>query len=575
MHKSTALKTIPLMIAMTLIMMPALLPAVPVMAEEAAQTKEAKDQQEQTLDQENNETLETLTRLLSEQKQQNQLIKELKNKLRAAKENVTKTELEEQLKAETVKLENIENQIASLTSGITDEAYFANQTKTFNLEEELQNLAEPIVKMIKSSTEDARFIDKLKTTITESQRRQLVAKEALERIDVLMDTKKNKTTNNTKLAKTHLKKQRAEWAKRLEEATNLETTTRKQLQLKEKSNKTLNLNNYATDFIRTRGLNLLIAVFTFFATLIILRLIDKSAAILFRKSGLKKSLYARAAKISFEFFTIIAALLTTMIVLNLMNDWVLLAIAGLFTLALVWISLKVLPAIIEQTVLLLNLGAVQEGERLMIDGVPWRVKTLDHYTDFENPALEGGHFTLPIRELIGRHSRPPAAHEAWFPTQKGDWIQLENGQIAKVNSQTPELVQLIELGGSRITFTTQDFLAAKFRNLSTGFRIRQEFGLAYAHQKDAAEKIPNDLKTFILKGLEQYIPPEDINHVAVGLVRAGASSLDFDIEVDIKGRQAENFEEIEGEITRLIIMASNEMNLELPFPQLVIHNQQG
>lgn len=539
-------------------------------SEEAIQQREEAARQQEEL----RETLTTLTRLLSDKKQQQQIIRDLKKELRGARENVTKTELEEKLKEETQKLTDVDNQITSLTSGITNEAFYSTENKAFDLQKELQSLAEPFIKMIKSTTEDARVIDNLQTVLTESRRRQTAAKRALERIDQLKKVETNDPQQKPKLTQQHLKSQETDWKKRLEDAVNLETTTKSQLQLKEKANRALDLNNYATDFIRTRGLNFLIAVLTFFSVLIILRLVDRIASMLFYKSGLKKSFYARLAKVSFEFFTIAASLITTMIVLNYMNDWILLGIAGLFTLALAWISLKVLPAIIEQTVLLLNLGAVQEGERLLIDGVPWRVKTLDHYTDFENPALEGGHFTLPIRELIGRHSRPAAEGEAWFPTKKGDWVQFENGNIARVTSQTPELVQLIELGGARITYTTQDFISESFRNLSTGFRIRQEFGIAYAHQHEAVDTIPQNLKSFLHKGLSAYLTEGDIHFVDVGLIRAGASSLDFVAEVDIKGNQASHFEDIEGEITRLIIMACNEYKLELPFPQLVVHQTQ-
>ena len=68
-----------------------------------------------------------------------------------------------------------------------------------------------------------------------------------------------------------------------------------------------------------------------------------------------------------------------------------------------------------------------------------------------------------------------------------------------------------------------------------------------------------------------YIPVDDINHVEVDLNRAANWAIEYDVEVDVKGNQAHRFEDIEGEITRLLIEACNIYELEIPFPQLVVH----
>ncbi len=536
-----------------------------------AQTETADNPQAQTETKKSQETIDTLNNLLQERKQQRAQIKVLKSELLTAKEDVTKAELEQKTKEATDKLANLESQIATLTSGTTKQEFYAKENKEFDLQKELQGLAEPFIKMIKSSTQTAREIDHLQSTINEAKRRQTIAKTAQTRISHLMTTLKQTNNPSAKPTQGHLKEQEKQWQERLKEALQLEETSTKQFQLKKEQISSLNLENYATSFIQTRGKNILIALFTFIATFTVLRLLSKIISMLYAKSGIKKSIYTRLTKLIFEFATILISIIATMAVLNYLNDWILFGLAGLFTLALAWGALKVLPVFIEQTILMLNLGAVQEGERLLIDGVPWQVKKLDHYTEFENPVLDGGQFTLPIRKLIGLHSRPAAHNEAWFPTHKDDWVQLENGYIAKVESQTPELVQLIELGGARLTYATQEFLNASFRNLSTGFRIRQTFGIAYSHQKEATQKIPSLLTEHIKNGLEKYLNPDDINHIEVDLLSAANSSIDYDIEVDIKGSQAHRFEDIEGEITRLLIEASNLYELEIPFPQMVIH----
>lgn len=536
----------------------------PQTEEQQQAAKEAKDARE---------SLTTLNQLLNARREQQATIKRLKSELRAAKEDVTKKEVEARLKTETERLAQIEDQISALTTGITEKDFYAREKEKFNLNEELQGLAEPFVKMIKSTTETAREIDNLQTTITEARRRQSISNQAIERIDHLASTAREQNSANTKATISHLTAQRKEWQNRLQEAKNLESTSQQQLALKEKVASRVNLESYATSFIRTRGVNLLIAIFAFFATFAILRFVDKTLSGLFHKRGMRHTFYSRLSRLLFQVFTIIASTLVMMITLNYLNDWILLGVAGLFTIALAWIGLKMLPVIIEQAVLLLNLGAVQENERLLIEGVPWLVKKLDHYTELVNPWLDGGHFTLPIRELVGRHSRPAARDEAWFPTKKEDWVQLESGKIAKVIFQTPELVQLIELGGARITFSTSAFVEASPRNLSTGYRITQEFGISYKHQKDATEKIPALLYDHIKTGLGKFIDPDHIKDLQVELFRAGASSIDFEVEVDLSGKVAHRYEDIEGEITRLLIDAANQYDLEIPFPQMVLHQQ--
>lgn len=520
------------------------------------------------------EALTTLDDLIEARQQQQTLIKKLKSELRSAKEDVTKKEIEAQLKQETDKLEKLSKQISAITAGTTEQDYYSTESESFDLNSELQGLAEPFIKMIKSTTETAREIDNLQTTINEAKRRQSIAVQALKRIEGLLNTIQTDSLG-LKTTKKHLTQQRAEWQKRLKEAKNLQTTSEQQLDLKEKVASSVNLESYATSFIRTRGVNLLIAIFSFFATFGILRLIGKGLSALFHHRGMRHTFYSRLSRLAFQLFTIIGSTLMMMITLNLLNDWILLGVAGLFTIALAWIGLKMLPAIVEQTVLLLNLGAVQEGERLLLGDVPWLVKKLDHYTELVNPALDGGHFTLPIRELVGLHSRPAARDEAWFPTKKDDWVELSNGKIAKVVIQTPEFVQLVELGGARKTFNTKAFIEESPRNLSTGFRLNQEFGISYKYQKDAVDRIPSLIKTHIEQGLNQFVKPELIFEIQVELLRAGSSSIDYDIEVDLSGKLAPRYEDIEGEITRLVIEACNIHDIEIPFPQMVLHHQRG
>ena len=62
--------------------------------------------------------------------------------------------------------------------------------------------------------------------------------------------------------------------------------------------------------------------------------------------------------------------MATLFVFNMRNDWLLLGLGVLFLMALGWILIKTLPGMVEQIMMLLNLGSVREGERVIFNGIP-------------------------------------------------------------------------------------------------------------------------------------------------------------------------------------------------------------
>ena len=213
-----------------------------------------------------------------------------------------------------------------------------------------------------------------------------------------------------------------------------------------------------------------------------------------------------------------------LLVLFLFDDWVLLGLALILLFGLAWAARKGLPVFWQQAQLLLNLGTVREGERVVLRGVPWRVEAINIYTHLTNPALEGGQLRLPIRDLIELRSRPVSAGEAWFPCRKGDWVLFSETDLAKVIKQTPEFVEVVELGGGRRVIPTADFLVARPVNISTGFRIWVTFGLDYQHQAVITAEAPEKLRSWLARGLDQKGLSEHLNNLQVEFKEAGASS---------------------------------------------------
>ena len=447
------------------------------------------------------------------------------------------------------------------------------KAKPFDLQNELIGLAEPFVKMMRDATATAREIDKLQSTKAEARRRIDLARKAVVRVTQLEAVLSGRKNASRTAEGRHLAEQKTLWEKRLREASDLSETVDQQLQIRrtEQHNASTDFGKVFTNFLRNRGLNLLLAFGAFFGVFMMSGLVGRTLEKMRTRHKIKRSFAVRVGGLAYKAVTILLSLFAMLFVFNLMNDWILLGITSVFAVAVVWIGLKMLPAIVEQTTLLLDLGAVQEGERVMLNNVPWRVERLDFYTDLVNPDLEGGTFTLPVRELVGLHSRPAALDETWFPTRKGDWAQLADGHTGQVMIQTPELVQIVELGGSRITYSTADFLANTPRNLSTGYRVEVSFGIDYKHQADAVDTIPDQLKEHVNAGLTALLDGRGLRNVDVDLAGIGASSIDYDIEADIEGDHAHLYEDIEREISRLLVDACNKHGWTIPFPQMVLH----
>lgn len=521
------------------------------------------------------EAIDTLGNLLASRTEQAEAIEVLKTELQNAKEDATKKELETKIADAQNKIAQTEAQISAIATGVADETFSRRQGEPFDLQKEMVNLAEPFVKMIKEATATAREIEKLRNTKAEAERQMGLSRQALQRIYLLRGalTPDNSESQQTSLELEHLKTEQEQWRKRLQEAEDLAETADQQLQIRqdELTRAPSGIGQIATDFLRSRGLNLLLALGAFFGVFALFRLADGAMTAIRKRRGIQRNFAIRIGNLIYQVITILVSLFAMLFVLNMMHDWILLGITSVFAVAIAWIGLKMLPEIIEQTTLLLNLGAVQEGERVMLNGVPWRVDKLDFYTDLVNPELEGGSFTLPVRELVGLHSRPAAEDEAWFPTRKGDWAQMADGHTGKVVIQTPELVQIVELGGSRVTYTTADFVAKTPRNLSTGFRVEVMFGIDYRHQAEATGEIPRTLREHVQAGLNELLNGTGLQNVQVELAAAGPSSIDFEVEADISGELAHLYEDIEREMARLLVEACNVNKWTIPFPQMVLH----
>jgi len=285
-----------------------------------------------------------------------------------------------------------------------------------------------------------------------------------------------------------------------------------------------------------------------------------------------RSFKIRLLELIHRILTIVFIIIGPMVVFYLVEDWVLFSLGILLLIGIGWTLRHALPFYWSQIYIFLNMGSVREGERIELQGLPWQIKKINVYCTLVNPmaALQ---IRIPINELVGKISRPYTSDEPWFPCKKGDWVILNDGVRGMVNGISQELVQLIERGGSRKTYQTQDFLANSPRNLSITFRIKETIGITYNLQQDSVHKIPGIMSNFLQSKVHEEGYGDNLLNLNIEFEYANDSSLDIVVIADFKGDVAELYNRLRRRIQRWGVEACTEHQWEIPFPQLSIHKQ--
>ena len=192
-----------------------------------------------------------------------------------------------------------------------------------------------------------------------------------------------------------------------------------------------------------------------------------------------------------------------LIVLYVTGDWLLLGLA-LLILAGIAIGLKkYLPQFLAEAKLLLNLGAVREGEMVTYEGVPWMVKSINIYSHLVNPVLEGGELRMPLREMSQLISQPIADDEPWFPSNLHDYILLPDGSFGQVVIQTPEFVQIKSREMIR-TYLVSDYLNLAVKKLSVAaFACVDDFALSLEHRENCFNTVSKAFELAIKSNFER------------------------------------------------------------------------
>ncbi len=513
-------------------------------------------------------TFSSLEALVEELRLKREELDERRAELSSATTPQERTEIGEALKSIRLEIDELDLRFEKIAALGIDAGEFSDETKESeaNLQGELESLLTPLIRQLKGATKDVRLQHSLEETIERFTSLEDQATRALAGVNELHD-------NAAPGLRPHLEGARESWQKRLDQVRRGRDVAQGELarliERKEETSMIDTARDTIDQFFRKKGLNLAVAIGAFLVVFLAFRFVHRTVIRPLRERH--RTFPFRALNVVFYLLTFVASIGAVMIALAAMGDWTLLLIVILFLAGVGWASTRMLPQFFEQVRLLLNLGSVREGERLVFEGVPWQIDTLLFYSRLVNPALAGGRLRLPLRHLIGLHSRPMAENEPWFPTNEGDWVLLEDETRAKVIKQTPEMVEVRLPGGAEKNYPTAEFLAAAPQNISKGYRVEIRFGIDYAHQAECTDEIPRIFLERIERELPDVVPSEHIQKVQVTFLEAAASSLDYEIEADLDGAAAKYYERVERALARIAVEACNEHGWGIPFQQITLH----
>jgi hypothetical protein len=444
---------------------------------------------------------------------------------------------------------------------------------------QLEEITSPLLQAIRDLTEKPRKVDSLKKRIINLESTLTIHKEAaqnLENLETAQNELKGSSNPEEKLYISRLALLENKFDPELTEL-NLQEA-RKKLEQVLSSDESLidSAKTQVKDFLKNRGKNLLVTLAAFCGLWWLLNR--------FRKWILRFNLFSQLSpsfgklfSAAYNIFILIICLLVGMACLYFFNDWLLISLIVMVLVLVAWTSRQYIPTFLQEIKLIVNLGTVREGERMVWNGVPWLIKDIGLNATLVNENLEGGEIRLPVRELINKHSRPVVEGEPWFPTKTRDWVILNDGSYGWVKHQTLEQVILNLKGGSLKHYSTADFLNQSPLNISTGFRYCIEFGLDYEVQNRICEEIPklfeNELKIILSSFFEG--PSADFNFLEVRFDNPGPSALNLMIVIHADGKSADRHEENRREIQTALVQISNNNNLMIPFSQLTINMADG
>ncbi len=435
-----------------------------------------------------------------------------------------------------------------------------------SLLDDFQDVVTPLVSSLKRASERPRRIERLKAQIASLNSKLKQADKGIESIEYLLESaEKEDLKQKLSDAKLKVVKYRSDINFR-------HGILQDQLEEELKSNKSFvqSAEEILRDFFSNKGENLLIAFLTTLVVLLLLFAIEKFI--------LKPYLYvsrfhfiSKPIESLYGLMTIVIGILAGLFSLYILDDWFLFTFFLLLLVGIIWSLKHLVVRFMDAIKLMLGLGTIKAGQRIVYEGCPWRVKKIRMNTILENEFLEGGVMNVDITKLMELSSRKMHKDDSLFPTKKGDWVILSDGVYGRVATQTPEQV-IVEVNGVTPAFyRTQDYLSLRPQNLSSGFVVEHSIGLDYKHQKqmtDIVEVFSTSISGLVAKGLVK--DKKALKDVNVYFAKAATHSLDIGFEIHFDGALASRYKQILGLVQSSIVEICTKNKYEIAFEQLKV-----
>ncbi|XCN71932.1 MAG: hypothetical protein Q3M24_16710 [Candidatus Electrothrix aestuarii] len=459
------------------------------------------------------------------------------------------------------RLEKTENDFSVLTTGIDYNTFLKKEGKEVDWEKELKEIFSPIIVELKETTERPRKMERLRSDILYLEKRIPQVQQASKDLDKFLEQ-----VGNKKVAE-RLKGWKEYWQQLEKEFSSQLEADKNQLLQAENERKSLlaSFKVFFDSFVKHRGKNLFFALLAFIGIYLLFRLIQKAIQWI---SPLHRSpkymFWANLVDVMLYGLALLVATGALIAVLFTSGDWLILAIVMLLVLGGIWGARNTLPHFVEQIKLLLGFGPVRQGEKVMIDGIPYRVEMMGVYSYLNNPLLTGGTLRLPLKDLVGMRSRPYDENEPWFPCKEGDCVLIDNlSTWRKVIRQTPQVVEF-DWFDMLETMPTSSFMGRKIFNISAApFWAGINFSIAYKHRFEVLGDLRDKLSKFVEEKIKEQPYGKHVLYPWVDLAGLADSSLTFMIWVQVAPEAADKYGAMSLHLNQIALEAANKYGWDI------------
>ncbi|MCP5558122.1 MAG: hypothetical protein H7A55_10255 [Verrucomicrobiaceae bacterium] len=523
-----------------------------------------------------NDTVSTLRSVYSGYEALRAQIEEQRKKQKSESTEAARTAAQAEAERLEKRRQELERDLNTVATGVDLRSFDSPApSEDLSIQDEFARLVKPILNELQDLSRKPRQLQSLKADLELQKARSSIAGRAISAIDAQLTTLRIAKKNEDSGLLRSLTDLRKTWVTRQQDALTRTQALEHQITEIGKEEDTgfwSILAGQAKNFVFTRGKNILLALLAFIVVLLGLR------ALYFY--GIKYFPAARGERTSFarrflglvsQGMSAVLAVLAALSVLYASGDWLLGGLAVLALIGLVLLAKNGVLHYFEQVRMLLNLGSVREGERVVIDGVPWQVGTINLFTQLTNPLIPGRGLRLPLDTLMATTSRPCVKGEPWLPAAAGEWVLIDEQRLAQVKHVAPDFVELAFPGGAERLVPLGEFVQMQPTNLSHGFGLSTTFGLDYKHQAEITSTIPKLLTEDAHSALNQQMKKEDILECRAEFLQAAASSLDLILVARFSGAVADRYIVLSRTLQKIAVDSCNRRGWVIPFQQIVVH----